>query len=643
MKSFIKSLVCAVVAAVAFVPAVFAAQAGTITLSPTSYTFPTEYVGLVTQTKDFVLTSTIRTSVTIESFSISNPVFQLTQGTAPMTLTGGTSAHFTIAFAPQAAQAYTGTFTINVSNGYGPFTATLSGTGETTGAVGSLSPTSINFGNAKAGTTTATQTVNVTNSGTQSMTLTSVSADPPFTVATKVQNVPIGAGQTYPVKINFSPTGQGAFNNVVTFAFKEIPTLGANMSGTGTADLNPTIQNFPTLPLATQSASYYAPLAASGGTGPYTFAVKPGSTLPTGLSLSTAGVISGTPTKVGTGSFTIQVTDSKKKSGQKLLSLTIDKATGASCNNISWDIVNTNTPITPIDVLGTGTYLGYEGGLYPDGSNIRPAGQDSYGVTLADQIQPLDADGTVDPINGKEVIVLMGESTVHVEAAQIVLDMMADPAKNSHVVVVNGGQGNGTASEFDDVNSPFWTTITNYILPNAGVTANQVVAIWFEPTDILYSGTFPTDVANVTTEIEDIMRDQLVLFPNVKLSYLSSRIYAAYSNGLTQKTNPEPYAYEEGWSVKWAIEDQLDGDPNLNYNPSLGPVKAPWMSWASYYWGNGLTPRPDGLVWTCQDFVPDGVHPSTPLGAENVANEVVNFFETDDSAAPWFLANPPRR
>jgi len=68
MKSFIKSLVCAVVAAVAFVPAVFAAQAGTITLSPTSYTFPTEYVGLVTQTKDFVLTSTIRTSVTIESF-----------------------------------------------------------------------------------------------------------------------------------------------------------------------------------------------------------------------------------------------------------------------------------------------------------------------------------------------------------------------------------------------------------------------------------------------------------------------------------------------------------------------------------------------------------------------------------------------
>jgi large repetitive protein len=41
----------------------------------------------------------------------------------------------------------------------------------------------------------------------------------------------------------------------------------------------------------------------------YTFGIT-GGTLPTGLTLSTAGVLSGTPTALGTFSFTVTVTDS---------------------------------------------------------------------------------------------------------------------------------------------------------------------------------------------------------------------------------------------------------------------------------------------------------------------------------------------
>lgn len=48
----------------------------------------------------------------------------------------------------------------------------------------------------------------------------------------------------------------------------------------------------------------------TGGTAPYTWTVAPGSTLPAGLSFSSAGVLSGTPTTPGTYTWSVKVTDS---------------------------------------------------------------------------------------------------------------------------------------------------------------------------------------------------------------------------------------------------------------------------------------------------------------------------------------------
>ena len=64
----------------------------------------------------------------------------------------------------------------------------------------------------------------------------------------------------------------------------------------------------PTLPPGTTGVAYSQTITASGGTGPYTFAVTSG-TLPAGLTLTAAGVVSGTPTTAGTTAFTIRGTD----------------------------------------------------------------------------------------------------------------------------------------------------------------------------------------------------------------------------------------------------------------------------------------------------------------------------------------------
>ncbi len=65
------------------------------------------------------------------------------------------------------------------------------------------------------------------------------------------------------------------------------------------------------LPLAPLSTPYSTTLAATGGTGSYTWSVATGSTLPSWLSLdSTTGVLSGTPTANATATFAVTVTDS---------------------------------------------------------------------------------------------------------------------------------------------------------------------------------------------------------------------------------------------------------------------------------------------------------------------------------------------
>jgi len=78
---------------------------------------------------------------------------------------------------------------------------------------------------------------------------------------------------------------------------------------------------------ATPDANYSATLQATGGVGTLTWTLASGA-LPTGLSLSSSGAITGTPTVSGTSTFTVQATDSSAASGgpgsaQAQLSLTV--------------------------------------------------------------------------------------------------------------------------------------------------------------------------------------------------------------------------------------------------------------------------------------------------------------------------------
>jgi len=79
-----------------------------------------------------------------------------------------------------------------------------------------------------------------------------------------------------------------------------------------------------TLPKGVWGVPYRATVSVSNGRFPYTYALSAG-LLPPGVTLSTAGVLSGTPTKFGSFTFSIRATDSIGAQGTRSYMLVIDQ------------------------------------------------------------------------------------------------------------------------------------------------------------------------------------------------------------------------------------------------------------------------------------------------------------------------------
>ena len=138
-----------------------------------------------------------------------------------------------------------------------------------------------------------------------------------------------------------------------------------------------------TLTEGTTNTAYSATLAATGGSGTYTWSVASGSNLPAGLSLSSAGVISGTPTTAALASFTVNVADSETvpQTSSAPLKLAISGGTltivmpttttgqaGASYNvqfsatggvpSYSWSLIENTSPPPGLTLSSIGTLSG---------------------------------------------------------------------------------------------------------------------------------------------------------------------------------------------------------------------------------------------------------------------------------------------
>jgi uncharacterized protein (TIGR03437 family) len=301
------------------------------------------------------------------------------------------------------------------------------------------------------------------------------------------------------------------------------------------------------------------------------------------------------------------------------------------------DCSKTSVGLTPLNDLGTGMYKGFQGGLYPNGSNTRPAAHESAGLQQARAIQPLNANGQPDA-NGRIALVSIGMSNTTQEFSTFKPMADADPGKNPRLVIVDGAQGGMTASAISNLNSQqgqqFWNVV-NQRLAAANVTPAQVQIAWVKEANANPNAAFPAHAQELRDQYALIAQILKNRFPNIRLAYYSSRTYGGYA---TTTLNPEPYAYESGFAVKWMIENQINGSADLNFDPARGSVRAPWLAWGPYLWADGTKPRSDGLTYGCSDFASDGTHPAPGGAREKVAQTLLNFFKNDSSARLWFLS-----
>jgi len=317
--------------------------------------------------------------------------------------------------------------------------------------------------------------------------------------------------------------------------------------------------------------------------------------------------------------------------------------------------------LVPLDQL-TATYKGEDGGLYGGGQNTPPPLHLAAYLKESGRIQPLDAEGKPAK-DGKIVLLSIGMSNTTMEYSRFKQLAESDPDKSPAVVVVDGAQSGRTgiawalgglsllppgeserlsqvlASVNRNLNTGPKDTWTNAEerLKTSGVTPQQVQALWIKQAEANPGklGEFPAHAQVLAADIVDILNIAKRYYPNLRVAYLSSRIFGGYA---TTPLNPEPYAYEEAFSMRWVIRDQIKGEPRLNYDPARGKVTSPLVVWGPYLWANGTQPRKsDGFVWNPEDFGPrDHTHPSASA-RQKVAELLVHFFKTDPGSKRWFL------
>ncbi|MBI3697971.1 MAG: hypothetical protein HY238_24445, partial [Acidobacteria bacterium] len=226
------------------------------------------------------------------------------------------------------------------------------------------------------------------------------------------------------------------------------------------------------------------------------------------------------------------------------------------------------------------------------------------------------------PIDGKIVLLSIGMSNTTQEFQVFQKLAAADSDLNPQLVIVDGAQGGQAADTTADPQAKFWGVVEQR-LGAAGVTAKQVQVVWLKQAIIQPQRPFPAEAKRLQGYLVDTLRNLNDNYPNLKIAYLSSRIYAGYA---TTPLNPEPHAYEGAFAVKWAIADQIAGKG----------LARPWLAWGPYLWADGMKGRADGLRYLREDLQPsDGTHPSI-AGREKVARQLLEFLKSHPTSRPWF-------
>ena len=240
-----------------------------VSLSTSTLAFGTELVSTTTPQQGVFLTNNGDTSLDLTSIVASSGFALVTTDTS-CPYGGGsvklqTQCAINISFTPTTTGDLTGTVTITDNALSNPQTIALTGTGIVSAPA--ISPKNLNFTSQLIGTTSASQPVTITNTGTAAMEFSNVAISSGWTQSNNCLPS-VGPGSSCTINVTFQPTFSGPVTGAVTitdYAANSPQTVG--LTGTGTApvaSLTPASLTFSPQTMGTTSASQQVALTDTG-------------------------------------------------------------------------------------------------------------------------------------------------------------------------------------------------------------------------------------------------------------------------------------------------------------------------------------------------------------------------------------------
>lgn len=316
------------------------------------------------------------TATVAVSGGISPYTWSVTSGNLPTGLMLAASSG-TISGTPTASGNYT--FTLTVTDSGSPTTLTASG------------QFSISIAAAPAITFSTTPLPSGTIGTAYSASVTATGGAGALTYAVTSGSLPASLSMASSGAITGTPSAAGTSSFKVTASDAYGDTAAGSFSITiNYPQLTVTTSSLPTGYVGTAYAS--TTLAASGGSNTgytWTWAAASGSSLPAGLNLSSAGVISGKPTTAGTFSVVVTVKDSASNTANATLSIAVDPAVSVTTTSLPTGYANSPYTATTLAATGgagtsyTWTWAAATGSSLPAGLSLSGAGVISGTPTTA--------------------------------------------------------------------------------------------------------------------------------------------------------------------------------------------------------------------------------------------------------------------
>ncbi len=255
----------------AFVAKIDPTDAPAVAVSPQPISFANQGTGSTSAPQTVTVTNAGSAPLSISSITITGTNsgdFAQTSNcpVSPATLATGGNCTVSVTFTPSATDTRTASLIITDDAAGSPHQVTITGTGATPAPAVTLSPTSLTFAAETVGSTSAPQTVTLTNSGSAALSITKIAASGDYTQSNGC-GASLAVGASCTISVTFSPKGSGSRTGSVAITDNASGSPQSfSLSGTGIAAFTlSSSTTTTTLNIGTTSTTFTIAAASSSG------------------------------------------------------------------------------------------------------------------------------------------------------------------------------------------------------------------------------------------------------------------------------------------------------------------------------------------------------------------------------------------